>query len=89
MRFVEFFNRAKLLYDVIGAQGACTPETCKDFKASQCSGQGYFEYRWADPKDPVYKVLCIEGKEINHTQKDSREKGVSFCDTTVVSFFLE
>ena len=51
MRFVEFFNRAKLLYDVIEKQGACNPENCKDFKVNQ------FEYLWQDAKDPVYKVL--------------------------------
>jgi len=50
VRFVEFFNRAKLLYDVIEKQGACNPENCKDFKVNQ------FEYLWQDAKDPVYKT---------------------------------
>ena len=35
-------------------------------------------------------LLCIVEKEINHTQEDSREKGVRVsCFTKVASFFLE
>ena len=33
-------------------------------------------------------VLCIEGKEINHTQKDSREKGGRHSLLHHSSFFL-
>ena len=55
-KLVDSINRAKLTFSIFEGQSCHKDnEDCKDFKVYN-KGQGYYEYRWGDPKDPKFKT---------------------------------